>query len=78
MIYGLGVVMFVIGIASFFIVYGLLRGNAWARFSIMAFTSVGIGILVAASMFNIVEVANPDNQRQYLGVSVQTKRKIIF
>ena len=58
-IYGLGMIMFVMGIASFFTAYGLLRGDAWARTSMIVFTGVGLGIFVLAmALFNITEIAN--------------------
>lgn len=57
-VYGLGVVMFMMGIASFFVAYGMLRGDSWARTTMVAFTSIGIGIFAAAALFNIVEVAS--------------------
>lgn len=73
LVYGLGVVMFVIGIASFFVAYGMLRGDAWARTSMIAFTSIGMGIFVAAMLFNIVEVANlVINGASYCTCSSQT------
>jgi hypothetical protein len=57
--YGIGVVMFAIGVASIFTAYGLLKGDSWARTGMIVFTSAGMGIFViVATLFNFVEVAN--------------------
>jgi len=57
--YGVGVVMFAIGVASIFTAYGLLKGDPWARTGMIVFTSAGLGIFViVAALFNFVEVAN--------------------
>lgn len=57
--YGMGVVMFAIGVASIFTAYGLLKGDSWARTGMIIFTSAGLGIfIIVATLFNFVEVAN--------------------
>ncbi|MDE1862200.1 MAG: hypothetical protein KGI33_04735 [Thaumarchaeota archaeon] len=51
--------MFAVGIASFFVAWGLLRGDPWARKSMIAFTVIGIAIFaIAAALFNFVEIVN--------------------
>lgn len=59
LVYGLGTIMFAVGIASFFVAWGLLRGEPWARKAMIAFTGIGIAIFAAsAALFNFVEMAN--------------------
>jgi hypothetical protein len=59
LIYDVGIIVFVLGVASIFTAYGLLKGDPWARKGMIIFTSAGIGILaIAVALFHVVEVAN--------------------
>ena len=59
LVYDVGIVVFVLGIASIFTAYGLLKGDSWARYGMIIFTSAGIGIFVIlVALFHIVEIAN--------------------